>query len=50
MPHLSPVNWMFLIMLFWFIINLFLSYSWWNSLNHLFVVKKLYKKNNMMIW
>nr|YP_010180291.1 ATP synthase F0 subunit 8 [Haemadipsa crenata]QVD39094.1 ATP synthase F0 subunit 8 [Haemadipsa crenata] len=50
MPHLSPINWMVLVMLFWLLIIVYMTYNWWNSLNHLIVVTKIKKKNNLMNW
>nr|YP_010610698.1 ATP synthase F0 subunit 8 [Luteuthis dentatus]WAP91466.1 ATP synthase F0 subunit 8 [Luteuthis dentatus]WAP91492.1 ATP synthase F0 subunit 8 [Luteuthis dentatus] len=33
MPQLSPLNWMFLFMFFWFIMTLNSSIMWWNNMN-----------------
>nr|YP_010610672.1 ATP synthase F0 subunit 8 [Cirrothauma magna]WAP91427.1 ATP synthase F0 subunit 8 [Cirrothauma magna] len=38
MPQLSPLNWMFLFLFFWFIMILNSSITWWNN-------KNLYKIN-----
>nr|YP_008593209.1 ATP synthase F0 subunit 8 [Sepia apama]BAN81936.1 ATPase8 [Sepia apama] len=42
MPQLSPINWIFLFITFWFILLINSSITWWNTSNH-YKFKKLTK-------
>nr|YP_010583798.1 ATP synthase F0 subunit 8 [Pteroctopus tetracirrhus]UXN83994.1 ATP synthase F0 subunit 8 [Pteroctopus tetracirrhus] len=33
MPQLSPLNWIMLFILFWFLMSLNSSIMWWNNMN-----------------
>lgn len=50
MPHLSPINWIILLILFWVISILFLTYNWWYYNNNLIVVYKLKKTISKKYW
>nr|QYK91398.1 ATP synthase F0 subunit 8 [Haemadipsa tianmushana] len=50
MPHLSPINWMILMLLLWMINIMYLSMNWWNFFNQLLVVMKKKKKNDLSNW
>nr|YP_008593222.1 ATP synthase F0 subunit 8 [Sepia latimanus]QIC20339.1 ATP synthase F0 subunit 8 [Sepia latimanus]BAN81949.1 ATPase8 [Sepia latimanus] len=40
MPQLSPINWLLLFIIFWIILFINSSITWWNTSNH-------YKINNI---
>nr|ACY56493.1 ATP synthetase subunit 8 [Onykia robusta] len=47
MPQLSPINWLFLFIMFWSIMIINTSIMWWNTSN-LYTINKT-PKNNMNI-
>lgn len=50
MPHLSPINWLILIFIFWLLIISYLNYYWWQYLSFLIVVEKNKQKTDLIPW
>nr|YP_009907726.1 ATP synthase F0 subunit 8 [Amphioctopus neglectus]QLI52211.1 ATP synthase F0 subunit 8 [Amphioctopus neglectus] len=51
MPQLSPLNWIMLFMLFWFLLFLNSSIMWWNNKNkYTLINQKPFKKNLKYNW
>nr|YP_010944752.1 ATP synthase F0 subunit 8 [Galiteuthis armata]YP_010944758.1 ATP synthase F0 subunit 8 [Galiteuthis armata]WMC20850.1 ATP synthase F0 subunit 8 [Galiteuthis armata]WMC20856.1 ATP synthase F0 subunit 8 [Galiteuthis armata] len=44
MPQLSPINWLFLFIMFWSIMIMNTSIMWWNT-NNLYTINKMMKSN-----
>nr|WMC20803.1 ATP synthase F0 subunit 8 [Chtenopteryx canariensis] len=44
MPQLSPINWMFLFIMFWSIMLINSSIMWWNT-NNLYTINKTTSTN-----
>nr|YP_010944788.1 ATP synthase F0 subunit 8 [Pyroteuthis margaritifera]YP_010944794.1 ATP synthase F0 subunit 8 [Pyroteuthis margaritifera]WMC20904.1 ATP synthase F0 subunit 8 [Pyroteuthis margaritifera]WMC20910.1 ATP synthase F0 subunit 8 [Pyroteuthis margaritifera] len=42
MPQLSPINWLFLFMMFWTTMMINTSIMWWNT-NNLYSINKMSK-------
>nr|BAN81975.1 ATPase8 [Sepia pharaonis] len=47
MPQLSPINWLFLFILFWIILMINSSIMWWNTMNMYKFNKNTKKLNNI---
>nr|YP_007891045.1 ATP synthase F0 subunit 8 [Sepia pharaonis]AGJ71770.1 ATP synthase F0 subunit 8 [Sepia pharaonis] len=47
MPQLSPINWLFLFILFWLILMINSSIMWWNTTNMYKFNKNIKKLNNI---
>lgn len=50
MPHLSPMNWLIAITMFWFIISLIMSVQWWIQCNKFYVPGHTSKRHTMSQW
>nr|YP_010944806.1 ATP synthase F0 subunit 8 [Bathothauma lyromma]YP_010944812.1 ATP synthase F0 subunit 8 [Bathothauma lyromma]WMC20940.1 ATP synthase F0 subunit 8 [Bathothauma lyromma]WMC20946.1 ATP synthase F0 subunit 8 [Bathothauma lyromma] len=44
MPQLSPINWLFLFIMFWSIMTMNTSIMWWNT-NNLYTINKTSKSS-----
>nr|YP_010944734.1 ATP synthase F0 subunit 8 [Liocranchia reinhardtii]YP_010944740.1 ATP synthase F0 subunit 8 [Liocranchia reinhardtii]WMC20832.1 ATP synthase F0 subunit 8 [Liocranchia reinhardtii]WMC20838.1 ATP synthase F0 subunit 8 [Liocranchia reinhardtii] len=44
MPQLSPINWLFMFLLFWSVLTINTSIMWWNT-NNLYLINKTLKSS-----
>nr|YP_010583785.1 ATP synthase F0 subunit 8 [Octopus salutii]UXN83981.1 ATP synthase F0 subunit 8 [Octopus salutii] len=51
MPQLSPLNWILLFLLFWFLLYMNSSIMWWNNKNkYILMNQKLMSKKTKYNW